>query len=87
MQSVSAVQVIGHAAPPLQTNGTHDGLPGAPAAATVQVPGTTLHEEQPPLHADAQQKPLAQNPVAHAAAAVQAVPAAWRATQVPAASQ
>ncbi len=74
-QSAGTEQLIGHVASvPSHRYGTQPGEPAAPLARRVQVPGVTSHASQGPPHAESQQLPSAQNPLAQEAARVQAPP-------------
>ena len=62
------MHVVGHAAPPLHTNGLHDGDPAAPGLEIVHVPfalapsACAQTSQLPPLHAVLQQKPSTHPP-------------------------
>lgn len=68
---------------PLQRKPEHEGRPGVPAGAAVQVPGVALHTSHGLPHAVLQQKPSMHWCEAHCAEFVQAMPLARGTPQVP----
>jgi hypothetical protein len=90
-QPPSVVQLVGQLAWPAHTYGAHAGLaPALPAGRTVHTPSAEApalceHTSQPPLHAELQQRPSAQKPLAQLAASVHVCP--LTSLHAPAASQ
>jgi hypothetical protein len=67
------LQVVGQVVAPSQRKFPHE-LELVPAATAVHVPGVALHASQPSAHEALQQYPLAQYPVVHEEAPLQALP-------------